>query len=537
MKIMKKQIIGIGLGFVLLTTACTKDFQEINTDPTQYSPGNFDANYFLSSSQSNYAGAISGYAGPILFQSGWVQIFSMATVTGDYYTNADKYLASSNTNSYVQSSWNNGYRSASLANEILINHQGESEWTNINAIATIMKVLNFQYITDTYGDIPYTESLKARDNVTLPVYDKQQTVITSMLTDLENALTSIDPAAKSPTADISSLGNDVAKWKRFGYSLMLRIAMRLVKQDAATAQSWAEKAVAGGTLGAGEDVYFKADNANGYGNANIGAWLVATDFYQVRWSKTLIDYFKSVNDPRLSIVAEVPAAGFANNNDQSLAGDNNPVAQLGQPNGFDLNPGGTNISNAPGYPGGTGTGADVSPIGKYSRPRTAIYANRDIPVFVLTYAESELLLAEAAARSFNVGGTAAEHYKNAVSAGIQALNAFSAGAVSAGDADTYAAANPLDVSSLDNSLEMINTQYWATTGVLFNFGEAWNNWKRSGYPVLTPVNYPGNFSGGEIPRRQPYPSGEATSNPDGYASGVGSLSGGDNWSSRVWWDQ
>ncbi|RYF32551.1 MAG: SusD/RagB family nutrient-binding outer membrane lipoprotein, partial [Cytophagaceae bacterium] len=112
-----------------------------------------------------------------------------------------------------------------------------------------------------------------------------------------------------------------------------------------------------------------------------------------------------------------------------------------------------------------------------------------------------------------------------VSAGIQALNAFSPGAVSAGDADTYAAGNPLDVSSLESSLEMINTQYWATTGVLFNFGEAWNNWKRSGYPVLTPVNYPGNFAGGEIPRRQPYPSGEATSNAGGYASGVARYGG------------
>ena len=55
-----------------------------------------------------------------------------------------------------------------------------------------------------------------------------------------------------------------------------------------------------------DDVYFKTDNANGYGNAKINAWLVTTDFYQVRWSKTLIDYLKSVNDPRLSIVAEVP---------------------------------------------------------------------------------------------------------------------------------------------------------------------------------------------------------------------------------------
>ena len=536
-KMMKKYFVGAGLGLMLLTTACTKDFEEINTDPTQSSPENFDANYFLSSSQTNYAAAISGYSGPILFQSGWVQIFSMATVTGDYYTNADKYVASSNTTAYIASSWNNGYRSAALANEIVVNQKDNPDFANVNAVAAIMKVLNVQYITDTYGDAPYSQALQARDAITLPAYDKQQAIYTSMLTDLESALNSIDPSKPKPTADISSLGGDMAKWKRFGYSLMLRLAMRLVKADPALAQTWAEKAYAGGTLGAGEDMYIKRENASGYGNANIAAWLTPIDFYQVRWSTAMIDYLQSVNDPRLSVVAEVPAPGITNNKDQALPGDKTPAAQLGQPNGYDLNVGSTNISTSPGYPGGTGSGDDVTPIGRYSRPSIDVYANRDIPVFVLTYAESELLLAEAAARGFSVGASAADHYKNAVSAALQSVNVFKVDAISAGDADTYAAASPLDVSTLDNSLKMINTQYWATTGILLNFGEAWNNWKRSGYPVLTPVNYPGNFSSGEIPRRQPYPSGEATSNPEGYASGVSSLPGGDNWTSRVWWDQ
>ena len=84
---------------------------------------------------------------------------------------------------------------------------------------------------------------------------------------------------------------------------------------------------------------------------------------------------------------------------------------------------------------------------------------------------------------------------------------------------------------------MINTQYWATTGILWNFGEAWINWKRSGYPELTPVNFPGNFSSGTIPRRQPYPTGESTSNRPNYTAAVGNLSNGDTWISRVWWDQ
>jgi hypothetical protein len=203
-----------------------------------------------------------------------------------------------------------------------------------------------------------------------------------------------------------------------------------------------------------------------------------------------------------------------------------------------MNGGATDISHAPGYPGGTGSGGDFTPIGKYSRPRTDVYTDLDAPVFILTYAESELLLAEAAVRGWSVGANAATHYSNGVSAALQSLGTMSPNAaISATVANNYAAANPLNQSSTNAALKMINEQYWATTGIFLNFVESWNNWRRSGYPALTAVNYVGNFSGGAIPRRQLYPTGEATSNGTNYQTGVGSLTGGDIWTSRVWWDK
>lgn len=248
----------------------------------------------------------------------------------------------------------------------------------------------------------------------------------------------------------------------------------------------------------------------------------------------MIDYLKSSNDPRLGKIAEVPAAGLAANQSITVAGDATPANQLGLPNGYDMNGGATDISKSAGYPGGTGTGADVTPIGKYSRP-TGIYRSRSGPIFVLTYAQTELLLAEAVTRGFAVGGTAAAHYKNGLSAGIQSVGKYGAAAViDAATADAYAAAHPLDAA---NALKQINEQYWATTGIQFNFVEAWSNWKRSGFPVLTPINYVGNFSNGTIPRRQPYPTTEATQNSANYKDAIGRLSSGDNWVSRVWWDK
>ena len=538
---MKKLLLYISLGVVLLLTGCTKDFDTINTDPTKTPPANFNSDYFLSGSQYNYINGITGYNGSILFQSGWAQIFaSTSSGAANYYSNMDKYVASGNTNDYSGRGWDLGYKGARLDQEIIKNYGAIADKANVVSAATVMKVLCLQYITDIYGDIPYSQALQASANVTTPVYDKQQDVYNSMLTDLDGALSKFDATKAKPGADLFSYKGDVAKWKKFGYSLMLRLAMRLTKVDIATAQKYAEKAAAGGTLSSvSEDAWFKGDNTNGYQSENSRSLITPADYYQVRWSKLLMDYLKAASDPRVSVIAEIPPAGLAASQDPTKTGDNTFSKQLGLPNGWDLNGGATDITKAPGYPGGSGTGGDVTPIGLYSRPRTGIYTDLNSPQFILTYAESELLLAEAKARGWNVGAaTAAAHYKNGVSAALQSLTPFGSSAViSPTDADTYATAHPLDVSSLNASLKMINELFWATTGILMNFVEAWNNWKRSGYPALAPIVYVGNFSKGQIPRRQLYPTTESTANPANYKIGVSNLNGGDDWISRVWWDK
>jgi hypothetical protein len=538
-KQMKRLFIYFGVAFVLSQASCTKDFDELNTDPTKSSPANFDPNYFLSTSEWNYLDQTMGYNGPTLFQSGWVQIWASTSSGGaNYYSNMDKYVASGSTNDYMGRSWNGCYRSASLAKEMVNLTDGDAELVNINAIGRIMIILNIQYITDMYGDCPYSEALMAKSGTTLPVYDDQQSLYKALLSDLDAALNSLDESKQIPSADLIYDG-DIAKWRKFGYSIMLRMAMRLTKADLATAKTYAEKAAAGGTFASvDDDAYIVCDNANGYRNDYARDLTTAADYYQVRWSKTFIDYLNDNDDPRLGVIAEVPPAGLTANQTVGLAGDSDPDIQAGLPNGYDLNGGATDITTSPGYPGGTGAGADATPIGKYSRPRTTIYGNLNGPVFILTYAQTELLLAEAAVRGFTVTGSAATHYSNAVAGALLSLEPFGADAtISTTVANNFAAASPLDESSTDASLKMINEQYWATCGSQLNFTDAWNNWKRSGYPVLTPVAYSGNFSSGTIPRRQPYPTTEATLNGVNYKTAVGRLSEGDTWASRIWWDQ
>lgn len=248
----------------------------------------------------------------------------------------------------------------------------------------------------------------------------------------------------------------------------------------------------------------------------------------------MINFLKATNDPRVSAIAEVPAAGTANNANNALAGNNTASIQVGMPNGYDLGEGATNIKNEPNYPGATGTGNDIAPLGGYSRPRIAIYLQQNAPIVTISAAESEFLLAEAAFRGWAVGDNAATHYARAMSAAFNGMVQIGAAAtVAAGDAAAYVSAHPLVAGQ---ELKMINEQYWANENATFSFIECWSNWRRSGFPVLTPVVYSGNVTNGTIPRRMIYPSTEKTANGTNYLAAVASLTGGDFLTSRVWWD-
>ena len=80
-------------------------------------------------------------------------------------------------------------------------------------------------------------------------------------------------------------------------------------------------------------------------------------------------------------------------------------------------------------------------------------------------------------------------------------------------------------------------EYFVETSTMFNFNETWANWRRSGYPVLTPVTYQGQFAVSTIPRRMEYPVTLPSTNGANLATAIGRLTGGDTFTARVWWDK
>jgi len=492
---MKKYFLYAGLGLLLLTTACTKDFKDINTDPTQYSPGNFDANYFLSSSQSNYAGAISGYAGPILFQSGWVQIFSMATVTGDYYTNADKYLASSNTNSYVQSSWNNGYRSASLANEILLNHKEDADWVNINAAATIMKVLNMQYVTDVYGDIPYSEAGQGLDDAGFPkfpqpLFDEQKDIYSG---NSSKGVKSLFDLVREGLADIAANGparpgvdpgsddvvynGDLSKWTRFGNSLLMKFALQVSNRLPDTTTKIIKDIIDNnkpfinamdGSLDF--NVSFTLNNPNPYYLQDIGGSIPNTQMLSNRF----LVLERSLNDSlRLSRLYIKPAATF-----------------IGYDNGSPF------IAPTP---------TQRSYYGTY-----VLGASRrgEAPLRLITAFRNYFILAEAALR-FGVTGNANTYYQNGIRASMTSMG------MSTAEIDAYFAANPtiVTLSGTDQQKlnQIITQKYIASIG---NAIESYNDYRRTGYPVLAKPMQTFGDDPNTFPNRLPYTISEGSANPN-----------------------
>jgi hypothetical protein len=78
-------------------------------------------------------------------------------------------------------------------------------------------------ITDTHGDVPYSEAAGALDGVVFPAYDDQEVIYTGpqgVLEELANASAALSASAPMPQNTLHD--GDLEKWRRFGNSLLLR---------------------------------------------------------------------------------------------------------------------------------------------------------------------------------------------------------------------------------------------------------------------------------------------------------------------------
>jgi hypothetical protein len=482
---MKKHILHILLptALILALFACTKSFEEMNTDPNQLTKVPY---------QSLMTNAQNSIVRTYMPKQGGVVSWSRYYVR-DVYVHGDRYAGTGADENFF------GAYAGHLKDLQVAMKQaevaGDNNWL---AVGKILTAYAYQNITDAYGDIPYTEALKADDpdktNI-FPKYDTQQSIYNDLIVQLKAANALIDPAKNIGTADIVFNGN-MMKWKMFGNSLMLRIYMRMSRVDPATAKAGIEEI-------AGNSSTYPVIDKNA--NAAIKNWLpndatYRSPYYMIPTQAAiqenameayLIDFLKTRNDLRLTVYAE-------------------PAASSGLYVGLPL---GTLGQNTP----------DLSIEG------IKFFQSADTPTRILRYCEVLFIYAEAALNGWNVGMSAQQAYEAAITASYDEYG------LAIGD---YLSDPNVAFSGASNQRERIGDQKWCA---LFPDGyQGFAEIRRTGFPVYVATTEPVGalFPGKGVIKRLPYPYSEAINNPDNLTAAKAAQPGivDEKFGKGVWWD-
>jgi hypothetical protein len=496
-----------------VVTGCDKGFDEINTnkvDPTSLAPSLILNKAIIS---TTYLDGVSTL-GMLTYNFGIVQ--QIITPYGSSLSGGN-YNQFNNANTPLV--WVNFYRNV-IKQVVAVTEQTKDDPMQANTYhaARIWKAYAFMILTDTYGDIPYFEAGQGYiTEVIRPKYDPQEAIYKDILKEFDEASGALDAAQPPVTTDILYGGN-IAKWKKLGYSLMLRAAMRLTKVDQATAKTYVAKAVAGGLFESNADNSMIRHTAI-YNNyiANHLAAREKTNFYL---AAPFVNYLKENNDPRLGVIAVryIGAKGGPEQNDARASTD--PKVQIGMPMGYND----VTINNVLAQNG-------VASLWDFSQANLKTVLKLDAPEFHVTYAQNQLLLAEAAVRGW-VSGTAATYYNNGVRAHMEQMALYDPSAAIKEEAiQAYLKAHPFDPAK---ALDQINTQYWVASFLEGN--ELFANFRRSGFPALKKNPYPGSEISEDFIRRMPYPDSEIIVNLQNV-NDANARQGPNDLNTRVWWDK
>ncbi len=492
-------------------SSCTKDFEEINTNPNVVEKPN--PNYIFSKAQldglnNNY------FFTNILECGGMLQHYATYKEASGV---GDKYLSNE---VYYSAYFNQVYPLALNETEIVINAvKSNANDSNKLNIARIWKVYLYHRITDLYGDIPYSEAAKANsEQIFLPKYDSQEFIYKDLLKELDEAAAALDASKPSFGGADFIYNGDVAKWKKFSYSLMLRLGLRLTKVDADLAKTWVTKAIAGGVILNGTDnaIMKYTDGPNDFNRNPVGFDARRQDFTAGSYgqknveggklAKTFIDLLKVTADPRISVYSGVWQGTVQN----------------------------TTLAAQKGFPNGTKTAPTAIEQATYSEPNQSTIFKYDAPLVLISNAETNLYLAEAAARGWYTTETDKDLYEKGVKASFLNMGIYGA-AYAITDATPYLTANPFNtLGSFEQKMNQIHTQIYVALFV--DEQEIYANWRRTGYPVLVPVNFPGNVTNGTIPRRLKYSTSEYSVNSTNLAEAV-KRQGEDTFTTKIWWDK
>lgn len=505
------------ISVTLIVSSCdlvTTDLSHLNENPDaleDINPFYMFTNAQLGASENNYSAAHRIFGQSMQYFSSNFEV----PATGDKYFNEGG----------ARSHW--GTYSGALREIQAVIREVEEAPEDVNKLsaARILKVYLFHVMTDFHGDIPYSEALQVEEGITQPAYDQQEDIYVDMLNELDEAANAFDQ--NHPTFGNADLfyNGDIVQWQQFAYSLMLRLAMRLTEVRDGLSEQYVRMAIEGGVILNDADIA-RVEYTGGGTEAERNPkadHLLTFDYLNPqqnrenreggKYSATFIDHLKDTNDPRLEAISVVWRPSDDPNRLVDMYTD--PDMQEGLESGVHFN-----------------TPENFADL---SEPHPNTVLSYDAPVLVMTNAEVYLLLAEAALRGW-YSGSEEEAYNNAVRAGMRQWALFGEdGIISDDRIETYLQENPYPASgSFEERLEEISVQKWVS--LFLDHFEVHSNWRRTGYPALTPANYPGNITGGTIMRRMIIPDSELEDNEENFREALERQGVGNDFTSTVWWD-
>lgn len=424
-------------------------------------------------------------------------------------------------NDYVNYGWIQGsYGNYDLLRQVqemnsLAVTAGQPAYTGL---AHFFNAVLFSQLTETFGDIPYTQALQAAGNNTTPVYDKQEDIYVGILNELEQANTIMAQVAAKGTPVIGDIiyGGSAAKWQKAINAFRLRLLIHLSKKTGDTKLNVAQQfktiisdptthPLMDGNADNAQIVYNTSAVSNYYPSYNYLPTLTATSLEQ-----GIADTLISKKDPRLFVIAQ-PMSGKAAGNFASYIGINAGLTATDQQNA-----------------------ANTASLlaARYSTSMV------NEPIMLIGYPEQEFLIAEAISRGWisagpggNIGSTAQDCYNNGITGSMQFYNTFAAAGISDQAISNYLTQTTVAYNS-SIAIQQIITQKYLALFLQSGF-EPFFEQRRTGYPTFNVGA--GTLNNGKIPKRWAYPVNEYVQNEKNVTAAVQSQYAGKDDVNGVMW--
>lgn len=493
----------------LLLSSCTKDFTEINTDPNNtpnalpqqlLAPALVSTLNYNMIRNRNFNNELMQVTVDQSDAEGRVFRYDFRANWADYLYNG---MYSELTN------FKDLYR---IASEELTMNQ------SYMGISLVCQSWIYSILTDTYGDLPFSQSNQAKDSMIYePVFDRQKDIYMGIFNNLEQANTLLSKNEGIVGASDPVYNGNISRWRKFGNSLYLRLLLRLSGKAEVADTCIAKIKEILETRTSTYPIIANNDESAILRWTGVGPFVspyIAVreqDFRSPGLASFFIDNLVNWNDPRI----DIPVYGTSSINRWGIAPSRG--AYVGIPSGYA--PGDNPEKRSYFY-------SNTSAVSLQTDPMTGMMMN---------YAEVQFIMAEAAVKGW-ISSAAGTHYTEGALASIRLwLPAWPDVTTGITNIDEFLAAADIqwqEELTLEEKMERIHLQkYYA---LFLTDLQQWFEYRRTGHPTLP--KGPGLRNNGVMPARMTYPVYVQSTNPTNYKAVV-ATQGPDVISTEVWWQR